>query len=110
MPTGTPTRAQGSATLTFDGRSVELPLVQGTENEHAVTIDKLRQSTGLITLDPGYGNTGACRSAVTFIDGEQGILRYRGYPIEELAEKSTFLEVAWLLMYGELPRAGELEG
>src|ERR1051326_5034295 len=109
MPTET-TQARGSATLTFDGHSVELPLLRGTENEPAVNIEKLRAATGLITLDPGYGNTGACRSAITFIDGEKGILRYRGYPIEELAEQSTFLEVAWLLIRGELPTRGDLAG
>ena len=70
----------------------------------------LRSETGLITLDPGYGNTGACTSAITFLDGEQGILRYRGYPIEQLAEQSTFLEVAYLLIYGELPTREQLDG
>jgi citrate synthase len=96
------------ANLTYDGKSVSLPLVTGSEGEAAIDIQALRNKTGLITLDPGYGNTGACRSAITFIDGEKGILRYRGYPIEELAEKSTFLEVAWLLLYGELPKKADL--
>jgi citrate synthase len=82
--------------------------VRGTEDETAFEIGKLRSSTGLITLDPGYGNTGACQSAITFIDGEKGILRYRGYPIDQLAEHSTFLEVAWLLIHGELPTREEL--
>jgi citrate synthase len=100
----------GTATLQFDGRSATLPVIRGTENEMAVDIEKLRSATGLITLDPGYGNTGSCRSAITFIDGEKGILRYRGYPIEQLAEKSTFLEVAWLLIHGELPTQRELDG
>ena len=99
-----------TATLTFDGKTTELPVVVGTEHETAVDIEKLRAATGLITLDPGLGNTGSCKSAITFIDGEKGILRYRGYPIEELAAKSTFLEVAWLLMYGELPTNEELKG
>ncbi len=108
MPTESPTQTRGNATLSFDGRTVDLPLLTGTENESAINVEKLRAQTGLITLDPGYGNTGACKSAITFIDGEKGILRYRGYPIEELAEKSTFLEVAWLLLYGELPKAAEL--
>ena len=99
-----------TATLTFDGQSAELPLVIGTEQETAINIEKLRASTNLITLDPGYGNTGSCRSAITFIDGEKGILRYRGYPIEELAARSTFLETAWLLLYGELPTSTELQG
>jgi citrate synthase len=99
-----------SATLSIDGVSATLPIVRGTEDENAVDIQKLRAATGFITLDPGYGNTGSCRSAVTFIDGEKGILRYRGYPIEELAAESTFLEVAWLLIHGELPTHAELDG
>jgi len=98
------------ANLTYDGKSVSLPLVIGSEGETAIDIQTLRTKSGMITLDPGYGNTGACRSAVTFIDGEKGILRYRGYPIEELAEKSTFLEVSWLLLYGELPTRTQHEG
>ncbi len=100
----------GTATLTYNGSSATLPVLRGTEQETAIDIEKLRSATGMITLDPGYGNTGSCKSAITFIDGEKGILRYRGYPIEELAEKSTFLEVAWLLLYGELPSRKELEG
>lgn len=104
----TPKQLPG-ATLTFDGRSVDLPLVTGSEGETAIDIQRLRDATGLITLDPAYGNTGACRSAITFIDGEKGILRYRGYPIEELAEKSSFLEVAWLLIEGELPTRAQLD-
>jgi citrate synthase len=100
--------ASNVATVEYGGRSVALPIVRGSEAEEAIDIAALRSKTGLITLDPGFGNTGACRSAITFIDGERGILRYRGYPIEELAEKSTFLEVAWLLIHGDLPRAGEL--
>ena len=97
--------SSATATLTHDGRTISLPVVRGAEAETALDIQKLRAATGLITLDPGFGNTGACRSAITFIDGEKGILRYRGYDIAELAEKSTFLEVAWLLLYGELPSA-----
>jgi len=100
----------GTATIQYDGKSATLPAVRGTEDEIAVDIQSLRASTGMITLDPGYGNTGSCKSAVTFIDGEKGILRYRGYPIEELAERSSFLEVAWLLVHGELPTRAELEG
>jgi citrate synthase len=103
-------KTAGEATLSFNGTSASLPVIRGTEQETAVDIEKLRGATGLITLDPGYGNTGSCKSAITFIDGEKGILRYRGYPIEELAEKSTFLEVAWLLIHGELPTRSELEG
>ena len=101
-----------TATLTFGGRTVELPVVEGSEGELAVDISQLRAETGLITLDPGFGNTGACESAITFIDGEKGILRYRGIPIEQLAEHSTFVEAAWLLIYGRLPdrgRAGPLQ-
>jgi citrate synthase len=108
MTTQTLQQTQTSATLTYDGKSVTLPVVRGSEDEVAVDIEKLRAATGMITLDPGYGNTGACKSAITFIDGEKGILRYRGYPIEELAEKSTFLEVSWLLLHGELPTRAQL--
>jgi citrate synthase len=97
------------ANLSFDGKNIVLPMVRGSEGETAIDVQKLRGQTGCITLDPGYGNTGACRSAVTFIDGDKGILRYRGYPIEQLAEKASFLEVAWLLIYGELPTAPQLE-
>src|SRR5574339_605132 len=97
------------ATLSFDGKEVGLPIIRGTEGETPLDIEKLRAQTGMITMDPGYGNTGSCKSAITFIDGEKGILRYRGYPIEVLAEKSTFLEVAWLLIHGELPTRPELE-
>jgi len=92
-----------TATITLNGSSYELPVITGTENEKAVDISKLRDQTSYITLDPGFKNTGATKSAITFLDGEKGILRYRGYPIEQLAEKSTFLEVAYLLIYGELP-------
>jgi citrate synthase len=102
--------APKTATLHFDDQSYTLPVVEGSEGERAIDITRLRQDSGLITLDSGYGNTGACRSSICFIDGEQGILRYRGYPIEELAEKSTFLEVAWLLLYGELPTREKLMG
>ena len=101
-------RTMETAELKFDGRSATLPVVRGTEGETGIDIEKLRAQTGLITLDPGYGNTGSCKSAITFIDGERGILRYRGYPIEELATRSTFLEVAWLLIHGELPKPQEL--
>ncbi len=89
------------------GKTVELPVVIGTENEPSVDISKLRAETGYVTLDDGYGNTGSCESAVTFIDGDAGILRYRGYPIESLAEKSSFIETAQLLIWGELPTKDE---
>ncbi|MBT3214182.1 MAG: citrate synthase [Deltaproteobacteria bacterium] len=86
-----------------DGQSLELPVLTGTKNEKAIDISNLRKQTGYITLDPGFVNTGSCESAITFLDGEQGILQFRGYPIEQLAAKSTFLEVAYLLIHGELP-------
>ena len=97
-----------TAELILDGKSCKLPLIEGTEQEHAVDISTLRDQTGYITLDDGYGNTGSCKSQITFIDGEKGILRYRGIPIEELAEKSTFIEVAHLLIMGKLPSSAEL--
>lgn len=96
------------AHLTVAGKSYDLPIVEGSEGERALDISRLRAQTGLITLDPGYANTGSCLSAITFIDGEAGILRYRGYPIEELAARSTFLETAYLLLYGELPSPEQL--
>ena len=96
------------AELRIGDQTISLPVVLGSEGERAVDIQKLRAQTGYITMDPGYANTGSCRSAITFIDGDEGILRYRGYPIEELAEKSSFLEVAHLLVYGELPTAPQL--
>jgi len=99
----------GSASLAYGDAELELPVVSGSEGERAVDISKLRAEGGLITLDPGYGNTGSCTSAITFLDGERGILRYRGYPIEQLAESSTFLEVAYLLIYGELPSGVQLD-
>jgi citrate synthase len=100
--------ATGSATLTYDGGSVTLPVVLGSEGEVGIVIEQLRAKTGMITVDPGLGNSGSCRSAVTFIDGEKGILRYRGYDIADLAERSTFVEVAWLLIHGELPTRPQL--
>jgi citrate synthase len=98
-----------TAELRIGDKTISLPIVEGTEGERAVDIRKLRGETGYITLDPGYANTGSCRSAITFIDGEKGILRYRGYPIEELAGRSTFLEVAYLLIYGSLPTGDQLD-
>jgi len=98
------------AILEINGQKHEFPLVRGTENEVAIDIKALRSATGgVITVDPGYKNTGSCESAITFLDGEKGILRYRGYAIEELAEKADFLEVAYLLIFGELPNTEELE-
>ena len=102
-------QSSGTARLEVAGKAVELPVVKGSEGEIGIDIQKLRQQTGAITLDPGFGNTGACRSAITFIDGEKGILRYRGYPIEQLAAGASFLEVAHLLLEGELPSKAQLE-
>jgi citrate synthase len=99
-----------NATLNVGGEQYELPMVTGSEDEKAVDIRKLRAQSGLVTLDDGYGNTGACQSNITFLNGEEGILRYRGYAIEELADKSTFLEVCYLLINGELPNQSELDG
>ncbi len=97
------------AQLIYDDKSMDLPLINGTENEQAVDVAKLRAQTGLITMDHGYANTGACTSAITFLDGEQGILRYRGYNIQDLCESSSFMEVSYLLIYGELPSQTQLE-
>jgi citrate synthase len=94
---------------TADGNVLELPVIEGTEHERAIDISKLLSSAKLITLDEGYVNTGACTSAITYLDGDQGILRYRGYPIEQLAEGCDFLEVAYLLIYGELPNKSQFE-
>jgi citrate synthase len=94
--------------IIFEGKTFELPLIIGTEGEKSINITELRQKTRLITYDPGFANTGSCRSAITFMDGEKGILRYRGIPIEELAEYSTFKETAYLLINGKLPTAAEL--
>ena len=92
------------AILTIGDQKIELPVVEGTEGERAIDITQLRDQTGLITYDPSLGNTGVCKSAITFIDGEKGILRYRGIPIEQFTDKPNFVEVAWLLIFGRLPR------
>src|SRR5947207_2718019 len=97
-----------NAELRVNGKSCTLPVIEGTEQELAIDISSLRNATGYITLDDGYANTGSCQSEITFIDGEKGILRYRGIPIEELAEKSTFVEVAHLIVMGHLPNSQEL--
>ena len=94
--------------LIYGNKTHEFPLVKGTENEIAIDIKSLRAETGLITLDPGYKNSGSCKSEITFLDGEKGILRYRGYSIEDLANKSSFLEVVYLLIFGELPTPEQL--
>ncbi|MCP4295151.1 MAG: citrate (Si)-synthase, partial [Proteobacteria bacterium] len=96
------------AKLMINGEEIELPVVVGSEGEKAIDIRSLRQSTGYITFDPGFGNTGTCKSSITYMDGEKGILRYRGIPIEQLAEHSTFAETAFLLITGALPTNDEL--
>ncbi|HMO02916.1 MAG TPA: citrate synthase [Oligoflexia bacterium] len=102
-------KKDGKAVLSYEDKQVELEIIRGSENERGVDITTLRERSGLISFDPGYVNTGSCLSSITFIDGEKGILRYRGYPIEELAESSSFLETSYLLIYGELPTPSELE-
>ncbi len=98
------------AEIKIDGKTYELPTLVGSENEKAIDISSFRAQSGVITIDPGFKNTGSTKSAITFLDGEKGILRYRGYPIDQLAENSTFLEVAYLLIYGNLPSAEKLAG
>ena len=94
--------------VSIGDKTFEYPVTVGSENEKGFDITKLRSDSTYITIDNGYANTGACSSAVTFLDGEQGILRYRGYPIEQIAEKASFIETAYLLIYGELPKKDEL--
>ena len=96
-----------TAKLILGGEEFEFPIIEGAENEKGIDIAKLRGTTGYITIDPGFKNTGSTKSAITFLDGEKGILRYRGYPIEQLADKASFLEVAYLVIYGDLPTQGE---
>lgn len=96
------------ATLELNGTKYELPVIVGSENETAIDISKLRDVSGAITLDPGYKNSGVCKSDITFLDGEEGILRYRGYSIEDLADKADFLEVSYLVIFGELPTKQKL--
>ena len=99
-----------TAKLIIDGKEYEFPVVRGTENEVAIDIKSLRSATnGVITIDPGFKNTGSCQSKITFLDGEKGILRHRGYAIEDLAKKASFLEVAYLIIFGELPTKAEYE-
>jgi citrate synthase len=98
----------GKASLRLDGKEYEFPTVVGSEGEVGIDISTLRAQSGAITLDPGFGNTGSCQSSITFIDGEKGVLRYRGYPIEQLAENASFSEVSYLLIYGELPNRQQL--
>jgi len=98
-----------TAILEIDGQKYEFPVIKGSENEEAININKLRDLTGTITIDPGFKNSGSCTSGITFLDGELGILRYRGYAIEDLADQANFLEVSYLLIFGELPTAAQLE-
>ncbi len=100
---------ESSVELVIDGKKYPLPVVTGTEGERGLDISKLRADTGMITLDPGYGNTGSCQSAITYIDGDKGILRYRGIPIEEFAAKPDFIEVAWLLIFRKVADDGGIE-
>lgn len=97
-----------NARLTIGDKNYEFPIITGTENEKALDIAKLRSQSEFITLDPGYGNTGACTSSITYLDGDKGILRYRGYPIEQVAEQSSFVEISYLLIFGKLPNQHEL--
>ncbi len=99
---------QNTAKLILDGKTYELPVITGSENEKAIDIRMLRSEAGFITMDPGFANTGSCQSSITYMDGEKGILRYRGIPVDQLAEKSTFKETAYLLIHGRLPTAKEL--
>ena len=98
-----------TAKLVYEGKEFTLPVIEGSEKERAIDIRKLRSETGLVTFDDGYGNTRSCKSAITFIDGDKGILRYRGYPIEEVAERARFTEVCYLLIYGKRPTLEELQ-
>ena len=102
--------SQDKALLKFGEKELELPVMEGSEKELGIDISKLRASTGLVTVDNGFVNTASCTSAITFLNGEKGILKYRGYAIEELAEKSNFIEVSYLLMFGNLPSKAELAG
>src|SRR5689334_6308750 len=99
---------KGVGKLKLESGEVEFPVIVGTENEHAIDVSKLRAKTGYITWDEAFMNTGSTTSAITFLDGEAGILRYRGYPVEQLAANCDFIEVCYLLLYGELPTAGQL--
>ena len=96
-----------SAKLVIDNIEIELPVISGSENEKAIDISKLRNETGYITMDPGYGNTGSCLSKITYIDGEKGVLRYRGYPIENLSEGVSFSDISYLLIYGSLDKKSD---
>ena len=97
-----------TAKVIYQGKTYELPIIEGSFGEKAIDIGNLRKETGLITFDPGYMSTGSCKSAITFLDGEKGILLYRGIPIDQLAEKSTFIETSYLLIYGSLPTSQQL--
>ena len=98
-----------SVQLVVEGHSHDLPIVRASEGNDGIVVSSLIKETGLVTVDPGYTNTASCESKITYIDGDAGILRYRGYPIEQLAEKSTFLEVSYLVLHGELPTPAQLQ-
>ena len=98
-----------SVKLTYKNKEFVFPIIEGSEKEKGIDIKRLRSQTGLITYDPGYKNTGSCTSEITFLNGEEGILRYRGYSIEDLCEKASFLEVAYMLIFGNMPNSGELD-
>src|ERR1700753_369621 len=102
-------KSAGSATLTYQNKSYELPALAGSEGPDVIDIRKLYDESDLFTYDPGYTSTAACESAITYIDGDNGILRYRGYSIDQLAEHSSFLEVCYLLLHGELPNKSQME-
>jgi citrate synthase len=108
-PTAPAPNRDAIATLRCDGKEQQFPIIEGTEGERAIDFTALRSRTGLVGFDPGYGNTASCRSAIAFIDGERGILKYRGIPIEDLAEKATFLDTAYLLIHGDLARRPDLD-
>src|SRR5690606_9595266 len=107
--TSTPVDGSSRGELAVDGTTHTLPVVHASEGNDGIVVSSLLKDTGLVTVDPGFMNTASCESSITYIDGDAGILRYRGYPIDQLAEGSTFLEVAYLLIYGELPSASELD-
>src|SRR5271156_3984714 len=107
MPNTATSKQVGTATLTFGDKSATLPVLGGTLGTDCVDVRKLQSQLGIFTFDPSYSATASCESAITYIDGDAGILLYRGYPIDQLAEKSTFLEIAYLLLHGELPDTAE---
>ena len=108
MSTAKKLSSTGFATLSYNSEAIELPMIQGSEGEIALDISKLRAETGMVTLDEGFVNTASCQSGITFLNGEKGILKYRGHPIEDLAKSRSFIEVCYLLVFGQLPQANDL--